>query len=77
MLFLYGMFINFNQTKAKLVPTSEYTLKEHGSKQVSIISMEDEREMTILLVCSFSGTLLPPQLCVCIIKKYIKIKDEA
>lgn len=56
------MFVNFDQTNAKFVPTSEYTLDERGSKQVSIIGMEDKREMTVLLACSLSGNLLPPQL---------------
>lgn len=56
------MFVNFDQTNAKFVPTADYTLEECGSKQVSIIGMDDKREMTVLLACSLSGNLLPPQL---------------
>ena len=44
------------------VPTYEHTLEKCGSKQVSIIGMEDKREMTVLLECSLSGNLIPPQL---------------
>ena len=33
-----------------------------GTKQVSIIGLEDKREMTVLLCCTQSGGLLPPQL---------------
>ncbi|XP_035221407.1 LIM/homeobox protein Lhx4-like [Stegodyphus dumicola] len=37
-------------------------MKERGSKQVSVIVMEDKREMTVLLACSLAGNLLLPQL---------------
>lgn len=43
------MLANFNQTNAKYLPASEYRLKECDSKQVSIIGMENKREMTFLL----------------------------
>ena len=31
------------------------------TKQVSIVAMDDKREMTVLLSCTLSGELLPPQ----------------
>ena len=55
------MFVNFDHTNAKFIPTSEYTLEECGSKQVSINGMEDKREMIVLLICSLSWNLLLPQ----------------
>ncbi len=56
------LIINFDQTNAKYVPVSEWTLAKEGSKQVPIIGLEDKREMTVLLACTLSGKLLHPQL---------------
>lgn len=56
------LIINFDQTNANFVPVSEWTLAKEGSKQVSIVTIDDKREMTVLLSCSMSGELLPPQL---------------
>ena len=56
-----AMFVNFISTNTKFVPTSKYTLEKYGSKQVSIISMEDKRKLTVLLACSLSGNPFPPQ----------------
>ena len=53
------LILNFDQTNAKFVPVSEWTLENSGTKQVSIIGLEDKREMTVLLC---GGGLLPPQL---------------
>ena len=57
-----AMFVNFHQTNTKFVPTLEYTLGERRYNHVSIIGMEDKRQMTVLFACSFSENLLPPQL---------------
>ena len=56
------LVVNWDQTAAKFVPTSEWTMAEEGSRQVEIFGLEDKREMTVLLTCTLSGTLLPPQL---------------
>ena len=56
------LILNWDQTGAKFVPTSEWTLAEEGSRQVDIVGKEDKREMTVLLTCVMSGSLLPPQL---------------
>ena len=56
------LILNFDQTNAKFVPVSEWTLEKSGTKHVSIIGLEDKREMTVLLYCTLSGGLLPPQL---------------
>ena len=56
------LIINWDQTAAKFVPTSEWTMAEEGSRQVEVFGLEDKREMTVLLTCTLSGTLLPPQL---------------
>ena len=54
------LIVNLDQTGAKFVPVSEWTLAPQGSKQVAIIAKDDKREMTVLLSCSLSGELLPP-----------------
>ena len=59
------LIINWDETGAKYVPTSEWTLAEEGSKQVNVIGKEDKREMTVLLSCTMSGFLLPPHLIYC------------
>ena len=56
------LVINWDQTGAKFVPTSQWTLAEQGVKQVDVIGLEDNPEMTTLLACTSSGSLLPSQL---------------
>ena len=55
------LVLNFDQTNAKLFPVSEWTLARKGSKQVAITGKEDKQEITVLLTCTHSGILLPPQ----------------
>ena len=56
------LVINWDQTGAKFVPTSQWTLAQQGVKQVDVTGLDDKREMTALLACTLSGSLLPPQL---------------
>ena len=56
-----ALILNLDQTGTKLVPTSEWTMAVEGSKQVSVVGLEDKREITVVLCCSLSGDLLPPQ----------------
>ena len=49
------LVINWDQT-------SQWTLAEQGVKQVDVTGLDDKREMTALLACTLSGSLLPPQL---------------
>ena len=46
----------------KLIPVNSWTLAEKGARQVPIVGLEDKREMTMLLACTASGKMLPPQL---------------
>lgn len=55
------LVINFDQTGVKIVPVSNWTLASQGIKQVSVIGVEDKREITMLLGSTASGNLLPPQ----------------
>ena len=36
-----GMIVNFDQTGAKFVPCSQWTMAEQGSKQVAITGHDD------------------------------------
>lgn len=56
------MVINWDQTNLKLVPVSNWTLADKGSKQVSIVGLDDKREITVLLAASMFGSMLPPQI---------------
>ena len=56
-----ALILNLDQTGTKLVPTSEWTMAVEGSKQVSVVGLEDKREITVFLCCSLSGDLLPLQ----------------
>lgn len=56
-----SMVINFDQTSTKMVPVSYWTLEVHGSKQIDMVGLDDEREVTALLTVSLTGELLPPQ----------------
>ena len=56
------MVINFDQTGLNIVPASEWTMDVRGSKQIEITGLEDKRQITAVLACSLTGTLLPLQL---------------
>ena len=56
-----ALILNLDQTATKLVPTSEWTMAVQGSKQVDVVGLEDKREITVVLCCTLSGDLLPPQ----------------
>ncbi|CAG2200201.1 unnamed protein product [Mytilus edulis] len=45
-----------------MVPTSEWTLEEKGSKDCSIVALDDKREITGVVGISLTGALLPFQL---------------
>lgn len=57
-----SLIINWNQTGYQLVPGGEWTMEEKGLKQVTVAGIDDERQITLLLGITKSGTLLPPQL---------------
>lgn len=56
------LVINIDQTGVSIVPTSKYTMAPRGSKQVSVLGIDDKRQITALLGSNCAGTLLPPQL---------------
>ena len=56
------LVINFDQTGLKIVPVSEWTLEVKGSKDCSIVALEDKREITAVIGITLSGVFLPLQL---------------
>ena len=55
------LILNWDQTGVHMVPIGQWTMSEKGEKQVKIIGSDDKRQITVLLCCSKSGTLLAPQ----------------
>lgn len=58
----HELIINFDQTRLKMIPTSEWTLEVKGSKDCSIVALDDKREITGVIGISLTGSLLPFQL---------------
>jgi len=54
--------LNFDQTGLNITPTSDWTMDRCGASDVEIIAKEDKRQITCVLACTMTGTLLPPQL---------------
>ena len=44
-----SMIVNFDQTGAKIIPVDEWPLEIKWSKQVDIVTLDDKRELTVLL----------------------------
>lgn len=40
------LIINFDQANVNIVPVGDYTLEKSGSKQVQIIGLEDNRQVS-------------------------------
>lgn len=51
-----------DQTGLHLVPSSTHTYQLKGSKEVPVIGNGDKRQITVCLVSSMNGDLLPLQL---------------
>jgi hypothetical protein len=55
------LVVNIDQTGVKLIPISEWTMDQKGKRQISVLGLEDKREITALLGISLGNKLLPPQ----------------
>jgi hypothetical protein len=56
------LIINLDETGARIVPVSAWTLEKKGAKSVPITSIDDKREITVVLACTAAGELLCPQI---------------
>lgn len=59
-----SMILNWDQTAVSMVPTSHWTMNRTGGKQVTMVGLNDKRQITILLAVAADGTLLPPQVSI-------------
>lgn len=57
-----SLLLNIDQTGIELVPSTNYTYSEKGSKSVAMIGQDDKRQITCVLGSSADGDLLPLQL---------------
>ena len=53
------LIINFDVIGLAMVPSSDLTLAEKGSKEVPMIGIDDKRHITAVMGCIISRKLLP------------------
>ena len=56
-----SMVVNFDQTGINIIPSSDWTMDNQGTKQVKVTGLGDKRQVTLVLACAMDGELLPPQ----------------
>ena len=56
------LVINMDETGLPIVPVSDWSLDEKGTKQVPLTGLDDKRQITAVLACTATGRLLSPQL---------------
>ena len=49
------MFVNWDQTGVRMVPSGNWTMEKKGSCQVAIAGLDDKREITVLLAVNMLG----------------------
>ena len=57
-----ALVINLDQSAMQLLPMHDITRKEVGSEDVSIVGMDDKRQITAVFQVAATGAILPPQL---------------
>ena len=71
------LVLNCDQTAIKIVPSTLWTMENHGSKRVEIVGKDDKRQINSSLSLSNAGrlpsysvdiqrkdSLLPPKICI-------------
>ena len=53
---------NWDQTKIKLVPLSNWTMEQKGAQRVEIVGINDKRQITAVFCGTLTGDFLPIQL---------------
>ena len=56
------LFINWDQTAMKIVPSTSWTMEKCDTKRVQIAAVDDKCQITAVFACSLSGNFLPIQL---------------
>jgi len=54
------LIINWDQMGMKYVPVSDYTFEEEA-KRVEIARLDDKWQITVFMLCTMNGKLLPTQ----------------
>lgn len=57
-----NLIINFDQTGVHFIPKSNSTYETKGARHVSVMGVEDKRQITAIIASSLTGHLLPLQL---------------
>lgn len=53
--------VNLDHTGVRLVPCGNYTYEECGRRDIKEVSIDDKRQVTVLLGSAADGCMLPPQ----------------
>ena len=53
------LILNWDQTGIKVVPSSMWTMEEHGAKRVEMVGVNDKRQITAVFCGSLTGDFLP------------------
>lgn len=56
------LILNWDQTGVKIVPSSTWTMDQHGSKRVEMTGVDDKRQIMAAFCGSLTGDFLPVQL---------------
>ena len=57
-----SLVINWDHTTMKIVPSSQWTMENRGTKYVEIAGIDDKCQITAAFACTMSGKFLPIQL---------------
>ena len=56
------LVLNWDHTGINIVPGSQWTMEEKGSKRVGVAGLNDKRQITVVFCASLAGEFLPVQL---------------
>lgn len=59
---LAELVFNWDHTSTNIVPGSQWTMEEKGSKRVEVAGLNDKRQITAVFCASLTGEFLPVQL---------------
>ena len=55
------LIMNWDHTGVNIVPGSQWTIEEKGAKQVECTSLDDKRQITVVICATASSIFLPFQ----------------
>ena len=54
-----GLIMNWDHTGVNIVPGSQWTMEEEGAKRVECTSLDDKRQITVVICATATDTFLP------------------